>query len=102
MIISCADEKDVDSSFGQDLVSAAYAILSLEVWGPLDLFEGVLGTLKSLYRVYSRYIRIAWLRAHTRGPWFQPLSNVPGKGFEAHYTKMIITERVPHTLLLWN
>ena len=39
----------------------------------LRLFEGVLGTLKSPYRVYSRYVRIPGLRAHTRGPWFQPL-----------------------------
>ena len=35
--------------------------------------DGVLETLKSLYRVYSSYIRIPGLRAHTRGPWFQPL-----------------------------
>ena len=89
-------------ALGKTLSLQLMQLKGLEVWGPLDLFEGVLGTLKSLYRVYSRYIRIAWLRAHTRGPWFQPLSNVPGKGFEAHYTKMIITERVPHTLLLWN
>ena len=46
--------------------------LSLEVWAPN--MEGVLGTLKSLYRVYSRYIRIPGLRAHTRGPWFQLLN----------------------------
>ena len=30
---------------------------------PLGLFEGVLGTLKSLYRVYSRYLGIPGLRA---------------------------------------
>ena len=42
-------------------------------YGPLGLCEGVLGTLKSLYRVYSRYLGIPGLRAHTRGPWFQPL-----------------------------
>ena len=41
-------------------------------YGPLERFEGVLGTLKSLYGVYSRYIRIPGLRAHARGPWFQP------------------------------
>ena len=44
--------------------------IRLEVWA--GLFEGVLGTLKSLYRVYSRYISIPGLRAHTRGPWVHP------------------------------
>ena len=24
------------------------------------------------YRVYTKYIRIPGLRAHTKGPWFQP------------------------------
>ena len=28
--------------------------------------------LRYIYRVYSRYIRIPGLSAHTRGPWFQP------------------------------
>ena len=33
---------------------------------------GVLGALKGTYRVYSRYIRIRGLRAHTRGPLLVP------------------------------
>ena len=45
-------------------------------YGPLGLFEGVLGTLESRCRVYSRYLGIPGLRAHTRGPWFQPLIGV--------------------------
>ena len=43
---------------------------ALTEYGPLDLFEGVLGTLKSLYRLFSRYKD----PPHTRGPWFQPLT----------------------------
>ena len=38
--------------------------------GPL---YGPLG-LKGTYRAYNRYIRIPELRAHTRGPRFQPWS----------------------------
>ena len=38
--------------------------------GPLGLSRGILGALKGTFRVYSRYIRIPGLRAHTRGPWF--------------------------------
>ena len=30
--------------------------------------SGILGTLQATYRVYSGYIRIPGLRAHTRGP----------------------------------
>ena len=45
-------------------------------YGPLDLFEGVLGTLKSLYRVYSRYLGIPGLRAQ--------VYRVQGLGFD-HY-----------------
>ena len=37
-------------------------------------FREILGTLKGTYRVCTRYIRIQGLRAHIRGPWFQPLS----------------------------
>ena len=33
---------------------------------------GLLGTLKGTYRVYSWYLTIPGLRAHTRGPWLQP------------------------------
>ena len=35
------------------------------IWSLRTVFEGVLGTLKGLYRVYSRYIRIPGLRART-------------------------------------
>ena len=39
------------------------------VWA-LGPFRGILGTLLGTYDVYSGYIRIPGLRAHTRGPWF--------------------------------
>ena len=40
--------------------------------GP-EAFQGVSRDLSGyLYRVYSRFTRIPEVRAHTRGPWFQP------------------------------
>ena len=47
----------------------------VEVWTPNRArrpLRGILGTRKDTYRVYSRYMRIPELRAHARGPWFQP------------------------------
>ena len=41
------------------------------VWDLRPLRE-FLGALRVAYRVYRRYRRIPGLRAHTRGPWFQP------------------------------
>ena len=35
-------------------------------------FRGILGTLKGTYGVCSWSLRIPWLGAYTRSPWFQP------------------------------
>ena len=41
------------------------------IWA-FRLFRWILGTLKGTYGVYNTHMRIPGLRAHIRGPWFQP------------------------------
>ena len=52
---------------------------------------GLLGALKGTYGVYSRYRRIPGLRAHTRGPWFQP--------FETRKPRHAKVPKCTHTVL---
>ena len=57
-------------------------IVRPEVWAPNMVPQVFLGGILGTLQVYSGYIRIPGLRAHTWGPWFQPrLFNLSGTNF---------------------